>query len=339
MKIRWQNIIYFVLGGLLISLIALIALELTLRYKYGLGNPILMQKDEEIGYRVQPNQKVTRFGRNIQYNEYSQRSPDIQPDKSEDTLRILMIGDSVLNGGYPIDQQETITALLAQKLSMPKRRVEVLNASSGSWGIGNQLAYLKKFGTFNSDILIVQIGTHDLIQPTSTSEKVGNDVHFPDKRPTTAIDEAWNRYGKRFIAYWLLGNLNIDVRSYFGEGKPSPSLKPKVDLPKNMSYFREIVKVARSQNVPIYVLFTPYRDDLIVDKDEPRFLDVFLKVARSEKVPVINVYDYWSILPDRLCASYYRDSVHLTSLGNKAIADLVFQELCTETENYQFCRR
>lgn len=324
MKIRWKYLFYGITGGFIVLLLGV---ELTLRFKYGLGNPALMEADEMTGYRFKPNQKVRRFGKNMEYNEYSQRSQSITKQKPQGKLRIMIIGDSVVNGGYPVDQKETITAFLSQKLTRAGYNPEVLNTSSGSWGIGNQLGYLRKFGTFDSDVLIVQIGTHDLIQPTSTSEKLGKDPHFPNKRPLTAIGEAWERYGKRYVVFWVLIHWKIYISKYI-EGEQIPDvLNPTVDFPKNMNHFRDIVTIARNQNIPIYVLFTPYRLDVLPKPRTPNYYPEFLKVLQEENVPVINSHAYFSILPPSVVNTYFRDSVHLTVNGNEAIADLVFKEL------------
>lgn len=324
MKIPWRYIFYWLLGGVLLSIISL---ELTLRFKYGLGNPALMIVDEQIGYRFKPNQEVTRFGKRMAYNEYSQRSESFSIEKPKDKLRILMIGDSVLNGGYPSDQTETITAFLTEKLATKGYQAEILNASAGSWGIGNQLAYLKKFGIFDSDMIILQIGTHDLIQPTSTSEKVGNDPYFPATKPFSAIGEGWERYGKRFVIFWLWGYHKISVAKYLEEPEIPPQLNPTVDFPKNMGYLKEILTIAKNKNIPIYVLFTPYRDDLLVKKDLPSYYTEFLAVLKEQNVTVIDSYAYWKVFPKSLPSNYFRDSVHLTVTGNLAIANLLFEKL------------
>lgn len=49
-----------------------------------------------------------------------------------------MVGDSVLNGGNFIDQSQIIRELFEKKLIASAYPAEVLNASAGSWGIGNQ---------------------------------------------------------------------------------------------------------------------------------------------------------------------------------------------------------
>lgn len=83
----------------------LLCAEVSLRKIVGLGSPVLSVTDAQTGYRFKPNQKLLRFGKRVEYNQYSQRSEPIIESKAVDDLRILMVGDSVLNGGNPTDQE------------------------------------------------------------------------------------------------------------------------------------------------------------------------------------------------------------------------------------------
>ena len=158
--------------------------EFALRFFWGFGNPPLLQKDSEIGYLFRPNQDVYRFGNRIIINRYSQRSEDTTEKPEDGVTRLMVVGDSVTFGGVLIPQAETfpdkLRRLLGTKLD---KRFEVLNASAGSWGIGNELAYLERFGTLHSEAVIWQIGSHDLLQRMSTGEGVGVDPQMPAERP------------------------------------------------------------------------------------------------------------------------------------------------------------
>ena len=79
------------------AIASLRAIELALRL-LGFGNPALLQADANADYIFAPNQLVYRFGNRHEYNQFSQRSEKIDAAKPEGTLRIVMIGDSVLNG-------------------------------------------------------------------------------------------------------------------------------------------------------------------------------------------------------------------------------------------------
>ncbi|MCG6134885.1 MAG: SGNH/GDSL hydrolase family protein [Nostoc sp. LLA-1] len=308
-----------------VAIITVLGSEIALRLLFGLGSPVLSQVDNYTGYRFQPNQKIFRFGKTIEYNQYSQRTSPITLKKPQDTLRILMIGDSVLNGGNPIDQKEIITELLAAKIQASGKPAEVLNASAGSWGMGNQLGYLQQFGTFNSDAVILQVGTHDLTQPTSTSEHVGNHPNYPDRPPISAIQEAVARY----VIPRVLEN--ADFNQFFHPETPQvSSAQLNQEFQKNMQLFKEVVNLVRDEKILIYVLFTPNRYDLVPEPITPPYKPEFMEVLKSLQIPVFDTHKAWSKLPSSTVKSYFRDDVHLNEVGNQAAANLIFQQLCIQ---------
>ncbi|HEY9850399.1 MAG TPA: SGNH/GDSL hydrolase family protein [Leptolyngbyaceae cyanobacterium] len=305
----------------------LIVTDLTLRFAFGLGSPALVQADPYTGYRFQPNQKIFRFGKRIEYNQYSQRSKPITEKKTPGKLRILMVGDSVLNGGNPTDQSQIITELLEKKLTESQHNAEVLNASSGSWGIGNQLGYLREFGTFNADLVILQIGNHDLTQPTSTSKVVGHHLSFPNQRPLLASEEAWNRY------IWpnLAGKLGLNF-SPISDPLPPTSSTPDEQFKQNMESLKQIVMLVRSKNIPVFVLYTPNYDDLLPKHQILKYKPEFFRLLKTWKVPVIDIQTAWSNLPPTIVETYYRDWVHLNVPANNAIAKILFDRLCASRQ-------
>lgn len=313
---------YWIPGTLLA---ALIGTEVSLRLAFGLGNPVLVQADPNTGYRFQPNQKLYRFGKKIEYNQYSQRSSPITLKKPPGKLRILMLGDSVLNGGNPTDQSQTITEFFKGKLSASRHSAEILNASAGSWGIGNQLGYLREFGTFNADAVILQIGTHDLTQPTSTSAIVGHHPAFPTHPPLLAIQDAWTRY------VWpnLAGKLGLNYRGTDFGVSPT-SFEPDRQFRQNMQQLKQIVTLVRGKRIPVFVLFTPNRDDLVPKVNVPKYKSEFFRLLKTLRVPIIDTHTAWSTLPPVTLETYFRDYVHLTAQGNQAIAQNLFGQLCVQ---------
>ena len=168
--------------------------ELGLRMAFGLGSPPLLQKDSSIGYLFVANQELRRFGHHVQINQYHQRSGPITALPAAGVDRILVIGDSVTFGGVVVNQGETFPALLEQDLRKDHMPAEVLNASAGGWAIGNERAYAERFGAFGSGVAVLEIGSHDLLQETSTGERVGVDSNYPEHNPATALGELLNRY-------------------------------------------------------------------------------------------------------------------------------------------------
>ncbi|MFP4009527.1 MAG: SGNH/GDSL hydrolase family protein [Spirulinaceae cyanobacterium] len=291
--------------------LAFILLESGLRLGLGLGYPVLSMADSQTGYRFQPNQNRRRLGKKLQYNQYSQRSDFVTLPKPQATFRVLMVGDSVLNGGTPIDQSQTISELLETKLASDHPTVEVLNASAGSWGIGNQLGYLRKFGFFESDILVLQIGTHDLVQPTSTGDRVGRDPNYPNRLPLLATQELWQRY------------LMPRVQRRFGwnSSREIPTTSDlEAQFQENMANLTEIITLARRESLPVYVLYTPNWVDVFSPNPNPLYKAEFFALLNRQQVPVVDLQNLWLSLPATTVKTYFRDSVHLSVSGNQAIA-------------------
>jgi lysophospholipase L1-like esterase len=308
---------------------AFVTLEVTLRLIFALGRPPLSQADPDTGYRFQPNQNILHFGKRIKYNQYSQRSEPIAPEKPLGVVRILMTGDSVLNGGTPIDQAQIISELLKTRLSSSQRPVEVLNASAGSWGIGNELGYLRKFGIFQSDAVILQIGTHDLTQHTSTSAAVRRNRNSPDRAPLLATEELITRY--------ILPRLFLLTAS--NSSSPTPQVLKREDdkqFQQNMQQLQAMVNLVRAKQIPVFVLFTPNREDLIPTPKTPKYKSQFLQVLKELQVPVFDTHTTWSSLPTTTVDSFFIDHVHLNEAGNQAVVDLISKELCTYSK-LQLC--
>jgi hypothetical protein len=319
---------------LVIGLTALVATEGFLRIAFGLGNPPLFQKDSVTGYRFKPNQEIIRFDKRMEFNQYSQRSEPIALEKPKETIRILMVGDSVLNGGNPIDQSQTITERIETKIQAPGHSVEVLNASASSWGIGNQLGYLQKFGTLHSDIVILLISSHNLSQSTSTSDRVGKNPFYPDHPPLFAIQEVISRY--------ILPNIQEAIRTDQSSINSTSSLtntKTKIErtnassevdqqFQQNMKLLKKSISLVQNQKVPVDVLFIPNRQDLIPTVVAPNHKPKFLQFLKTIGIPLLDVHQTWSTLPAITVSNYFRDPKHLTAVGNEAVANFVFRQLC-----------
>ena len=117
---------------LLTVLLTAIIVELVGRYAFGFGNPPIHVSDPDFEYIQAPNQDVTRLGNKIITNEYSMRS---KPLTESDSVYILGLGDSVINGGAQTTQDSLATTILENELSEKyNKKVRVLNISAGSWG-------------------------------------------------------------------------------------------------------------------------------------------------------------------------------------------------------------
>jgi hypothetical protein len=173
--------------------------EVVLRWAWGFGSPVLYEWDGRFEYRMVPGQRVMRFGKLIETDSRGLRGPELptqQTDQAE--LRILVVGDSVVNGGSHVDQSRLGTVLLQEfldeRLTQP---VVVVNVSANSWGPANQVEFLKAFGTFDADIAIVVASSHDLVDVPVHSAQAransGNTFNAPWSALTEVAGLAWAR--------------------------------------------------------------------------------------------------------------------------------------------------
>lgn len=76
-----------------------VGLEIALRVGLGLGNPPLLVEDPEIEYYFKPRQDILRFGKRFKVNEWGMRSESFAQEVEANEQRIIVFGDSVINGG------------------------------------------------------------------------------------------------------------------------------------------------------------------------------------------------------------------------------------------------
>jgi hypothetical protein len=177
------------LGAVLVGLF--LAAESFCRFYLGLGDPPLSMADPRIEYLFKPNQNCRRFGNTIRYNAWSMRSDDFPARKADpNEYRVMVFGDSVVNGGALTDQSKLATMILQERLRADlKRPVIVGNISAGSWGPPNMLAYAQKFGLFDADVVVVVLSSHDYADVPTFTPVVGVDPSFPEHRPWCATWE------------------------------------------------------------------------------------------------------------------------------------------------------
>ncbi len=281
-----------------------------LRLILGLGNPPLYIADDEIGYLLAPNQNLKRMGNQIIINQYSMRSEAISESKPDSLLRILLLGDSIVNGGWWTDQQETISAVLKQKLSSETNSVEVLNASANSWGPRNELAYLKGFGVFDSEILILVINTDDLFATAPNSLVVGRDRNYRDHKPLLALTEAY----ERFIA----------------KPQPLPNHKPEPGdrVGFNLAAIREINEIAKSQNSQFILAMTPLLRELEGTGSRDYEQKARNRLQEFTAQANITYIDFLPIFADFPQPEFlYRDHIHLSLQGNHLVTETLAKSL------------
>lgn len=309
-----------VILSLLGVLASIVLIELLLRLLFGFGNPPLYIADDAIGYLLAPNQNLRRFGNRIVINQYSMRSYTIKKSRPENTLRIFLIGDSIVNGNWWTDQHKILSALIKQQLSSRldqsgrlaiQQSVEVLNASANSWGPRNQLAYLRRFGIFESQAVLLVINTDDLLGTRPSPLQVGQDRSYPDKKPPLALLELTNRFKKQ---------------------SPIPGLKEIQNesgdrIGKNLTAIKEIQSYVNSHGGQLLLAMTPLKREVL---DQPRDYEIAARqrvdnFVKEQQIPYIDFLLVFQAHPD--AAYLYRDHIHLSPEGNSLVAQFLSESI------------
>lgn len=156
------------LAALVSLLIGLAVLELGLRLLPGFAPPArLTQFDEVTGWSKEPNRAVTRrvAGRKIRFeiNAHGLRDdPGVGPGEHPGTFRVLMLGDSFVQG-YTVDRAELFVDQLEGWWTSEGRAVEVVNAGTEAWSTDQEVLWFLQNGkAFHPDLVLLFPYENDL---------------------------------------------------------------------------------------------------------------------------------------------------------------------------------
>lgn len=297
---------WLVLGA---AIAGIILIELLLRFGFGFGTPLLYIGDPNIGYLLAPNQSVRRFGNRITINQYSMRSGSVSPKPAARMRRILLLGDSIVNGGWWTDQANILSEVMARQAPKP---TEVLNASANSWAPRNELAYLQRFGIFNADVVVLVINTDDLFATAPSSRVVGHHLNYPDRKPLCAIAEVIQRY---LLPASLPNGLEI-APAETGDR-----------VGANLAAIRAIHSLAKQNQAEFLLAMTPLLREL-----EPPGSRDYEQVARQRllaltQTEAIQYLDFLPIFERNQPTHLYRDHIHLSQTGTQLVSDTIIRSI------------
>jgi GDSL-like Lipase/Acylhydrolase family len=278
---------------------------------------------------------MRRLGNLIQINEYSMRSHPITPLPTPETLRVLLLGDSVANGGWWTHQTDTISELMARQLKQEFQNssksqlhskvnyfeFEVLNASANSWGPRNQLAYAKRFGLFGSQVVVLLLNTDDLFASAPNARVVGRDRSYPDRQPPLAILELL----RRFLP---ADTPTVPPKESTEESTEESTGESSDKVGCNLEAIRQIKNIADAASSQFLLALTPKQHEL----GEPGPCDWEVKAKKrlaelveTEKITYINFLPIFNSAAE--LATLYRDSIHLSPQGNQLVSKTISHQL------------
>jgi hypothetical protein len=310
--------------------VLMLATELIARFRLGLGDPPLSMTDPHTGYQFQPNQTCRRFGNLIHYNAYSMRSDDFPAQKSSrNEFRVLVFGDSVINGGAQTDQSQVCTSILERDLALKLHRpVVVGNISAGAWGPLNHWRYVKSHGLFEADALVIVLTSGSIRAPFPNRRIVGTEPGFPDRKPWCATWEGITRYLPQYLPFlrspacqgWGFDNEN--------EETVDPQTAAR-NTARNLDAVQEMLAGAQAAGVETYLVWHWTQAELHRAAQDPSWgpegLQQFQAMCAAAGVTAV------CTRPANAGPADYRDNVHINAQGQKHLAARMTALLATQS--------
>ena len=304
---------------LLLCVIAalLLAGELVLRFGVGLGNPVLYERDPQIDYMLKPSASYSPFGNSYTVNSLGMRAREPSLEKGGCEIRVLAVGDSVLNGGGLIGQADVATAIVEKALSTRlSRPVWVGNVSAGGWAPENQRAYLARFGWHDPDVIVFVFSTHDVTQRAAFLKDMGQ--NFPLNAPVLALQEAVMRYLPRYLPM-----LSADP-------KPAPEGPDPRSGTASEVVMADLIRQAVSTGKKVLVLHHRTLPELRAEVPQ----DLLDDGEKLSEIALENGATYMDLGPleraGNLREDLYRDSIHYGSAGQRMLAAAVLDGVAGE---------
>jgi lysophospholipase L1-like esterase len=299
----------FLRGSVIGLLLLFVAIELAGRF-YGLHQTPTYISSPEFEYVHAPNQDRLIYRNKFVTNEFGMRSDHLD-DQREQT--ILLIGDSVINGGNPTDHDSLASTILQRWITQETQRpTTILNVSSGSWGPDNATAFLNKHGLFDADAMILVVSSHDAYD---------NMTHEPivDVHPQFSTDNytlAWSKLIQR-------GWQKVEGKLFPPE---VPTKLQKSDLGINYSLdfnpgFRALLAMAEQRGIPFLIFLHPTTLEVNRRKWDRAGQEI-MAFAEAHDIPLID-----ELNAGLINQAAYRDDIHYSDEGQKQLATLLLPEI------------
>lgn len=186
-----------------------------------------VEYDPQRGWRNVPNAdgwfSTDEYDVHLQYNSRGIRGPELPYDKPSGTYRVVLFGDSFIEG-YSVNREDRVAEQLEKTLAAqdPSRKYEVVALGTAGYSTDQELLWLESEGVkYHPDVVVTMFYMNDVWfngqskywrgeKPVFVIEngalKLTN-VPVPDTRP--AGDKKKEKKQSGGIKHWLLANSKI----------------------------------------------------------------------------------------------------------------------------------
>ena len=259
--------------------------------------------DDEIGYIVKPNQSGRFLNRNS-WAFNSKSMPTTEAWRPSRRPNLMLIGNSIVMGGNPLDEKDKLTPRLAAELG---GRYAVWPLAIGGWTTVNEMVYMRRNPDVvrATDVFVWEYMSGGL----SELSRWRGDYVFPSSRPVLASWYAFRRYVlPRFLKFDMnelppVGEVNGDHRREFETAVAGLS------------------RTAGGGGHPGLIFLYPTKKELRMFRQTGEWLPdraAIAKICERNGLAVLDIAGDggWN-------ESLYRDGVHPTAQGNIVLAKIL----------------
>ena len=304
-----------VLPLLVLAVLLVAGAEIGLRI-YGFRDAILYVQDYEVGYYPKANQRVRNPGRVIEINEHGMRAPSLSAKKEPGKFRILMLGDSTL-AGTKVSNHELYSSLLQDKLNAAagKQMFEVMNMGVNAWGARHEYAFVKKFGSFEADLVIICGPVHNCYRWPYALESL---PFMPEGHPP--------RLALEQVAYQLLWQYRTRCLG------PHPATQPDaapLEGEKGIEAWGQMTELLQSQGTEVIAEMLPTsRLTMGLIKEEPHSEELITMIAARLGKTGAKAHMAGPIFKGAGdLKEIYHDRIHFSHAGHRLYADYLFEQV------------
>jgi len=258
-------------------------------------------------------------------NSHGLIGPEFNVEKKEGTIRILVLGDSLMEENYFIEYLRSWFAELDSKVTF-----EIINGGVGSYGAWHYSRYLKWKGMkFNPDIVLVSFCLNDFSSFNKTYYKAKNGI-VEYTLPVDNIYVPVNYFLFRYSYMYRSSIIFLENLIYNWKGDWEER-----DVEFGITYMGEIKKICKKNKIPLLCFIWPYFTSTRNYKDWQRNqYKNMIKVLDHLNIKYVDLHNYFS---DRLRKSLREsltDYVHPVKKGHKIAAEAIFNHLIANREKY-----
>ena len=258
--------------------------------------------DDEIGYIVKPNQSGRFLNKN--YWAFNSKSmPTTQAWRPSARPSLMLIGNSIIMGGNPLDEKDKLTPRLVAELG---GRYAVWPLAIGGWTNVNEMVYLRR----NPDVVKATdvFAWEYMAGGLSGLSRWRGDYVFPSSHPVLASWYAFRRYvAPHFMAF--------DMNELPPVGEVASDHQREFE-----AAVAELSRVSAAAH-PGFIFLYPTKKELRTFKETGEWLPeraMIEKICERNGLGLVDVAKEgtWN-------ESLYRDGVHPTVQGNIVLAKIL----------------